>query len=193
MGENDNVPTTVTSHGQTGGITAHNVTFNGGVQPPTTPAPPKKPWWKTTWKIAIGGATIAAFIVAALTYFHIQPKEKGMPNDNTVNVTSLNQSGGITAGTVYIGSVDRSLSNPVFDPLKSQMLANIPRAKSVTVTAVLGDSESFRFAAEIHAFLKANGFTMAENGISQAVFMPPPRGVSMDDKSVGVNIVIGSK
>jgi hypothetical protein len=121
-----------------------------------------------------------------------QSKEAAGASGNTVNVTSINQAGGITANNVVFAAPQRSLSDPNALPLRKQMLEVLAKNKPIAVTAVLGDIESYRFAAEIHSFLKSNGFKMQEDGISQGVFMPPPRGVSVNKDSDPIQIVVGS-
>ena len=193
MGDDKNSDTNITSHGQSGGITAYNVTVNGSPPPPAaTPKP--LPWWRSTWALISGFLVVTAALVTVLAYFHVQPKERPVPDDKKFNVTSFNQSGGITAGTVHIGSQPRTLSDPQLTGLKAQILRDVPRTKPITVIALMGDAESYRFGAEIHAFLKANGYNMAEpTGISQAIFTPPPVGVGLQDKGDHLDFIVGSK
>ena len=114
--------------------------------------------------------------------------EKG----KTVHVTSYNQSGGITAGIVNLGPQQRSLSDARSNALKAQILSELSRTKPITVICLLSDAEAYRFAAEIHTFLKSNGFQLTEDGISQGVFTPPPRGLSVDDRGDHLDFVVGS-
>lgn len=180
----------ITSHGQQGGITANTVTVNNG-GPPPLPEPPQ-PWWKSTWAWISGAVIVIAACVEILKYFGIAPWEHHMSDKDTINVTSYNQQGGITAHTVTIGSQPRSLANPNATELKEQILKELPRDKPITVLCLMGDAEGFRFAAEIHAFLKANGFKLTENGISQGVFNPPPKGLAINDKGDHVDFIVGS-
>lgn len=119
-----------------------------------------------------------------------------MTNDRdkyTVNITSHGQQGGITAHTVNIGPQQRSLSSPNAAALKQQILTQLSRAKPITVFCIMGDTEGYYFGMEIHAFMKANGFTMAEpDGISQGVFTPPPKGLSVNDKGSAIDFLVGS-
>jgi hypothetical protein len=97
------------------------------------------------------------------------------------NVTSHNQSGGITAHTVNIGPQRRDLNSPWGAPLKAQILDKIPRDKEIGIVAVMGDVECYELGMQLHTFLKANGYRLKESdGISQGVFMPPPRNVNFN-------------
>ena len=106
------------------------------------------------------------------------PSERGPFIDQSVR--SDNQSGGITAHTVIIGPTKRNLDTAWGDPLKAQILSNLPRDKELIVMAVLGDAEAGDLALQIHAFLKANGFKLKEDGISQGVFSPTPHGLNFN-------------
>jgi len=63
--------TNVSSVGQTGGITAHTVSFTQGSSVP--PPPPRKPWWKSTIAIIVSMVGVIAAIVTILTFFGIHP------------------------------------------------------------------------------------------------------------------------
>jgi hypothetical protein len=107
------------------------------------------------------------------------------------NVTSHNQSGGITAHTVTVNP-RRTLASPQMEGLKRQMLSELSKDKPITVMGIWGDTESCMFAEEIHAFLKANGFNMKEaNGISQGVFTRTPRGLIVEPEGDGLKFVVG--
>jgi hypothetical protein len=62
--------TNISSHGQSGGITAHTVNVNARLQPQ---ADARQPWWKTWWGIVGGLLGAAAAIVAILEFFDIKP------------------------------------------------------------------------------------------------------------------------
>jgi hypothetical protein len=135
---------------------------------------------------AYGGYLFSDIMVAraqsqASTTFkeaQLTPSERG-PIINQ-NVTSHNQSGGITAHTVNVGPAPRNINAPESASLKAQMLRDLPRDKEITVMALMGDVEAAEFALQIHAFLKENGFKLKEDGISQGVFTRPPRGLSFN-------------
>ena len=107
----------------------------------------------------------------------------------TINVTSNNQSGGITANQVNIGSVPRNLD----ENFKRQLLEALTiKSEKIDIASVMGDSESFRFANQINDFLKSQGYINVE-GVSQAVYSKPVIGQFIDRDKIGVKITIGSK
>jgi hypothetical protein len=106
----------------------------------------------------------------------LTPAQSTPSVDQSVN--SYNQSGGVTARTVIVGAPKRDLDTPWGDHLKSQMLSELPRDKEISVMALMGDVEAADLAIQIHKFLKANGFKMTEDGISQGLFTVPLHGLS---------------
>jgi hypothetical protein len=67
---------TVSSRGQSGGVTASEVHFHGPTNfhgHASTPAPhvAKSPWWKSWWTIASGIAVLLAGLIPLLEYLHI--------------------------------------------------------------------------------------------------------------------------
>lgn len=102
-------------------------------------------------------------------------------------ITSHNQSGGITAHTVNIGSPPRQL-----DPASAvQLEQNIPKDKPVKVTAVMGDQEAFAFASQITSYLKSKGYSV--DGVNQAIYSQPVIGQFINPSAGGYDIVIGGK
>jgi hypothetical protein len=100
-------------------------------------------------------------------------------------ITSTNQSGGITAGTVNVGSQPRVLD----DDAKMPLLKGVPKIKPVQVTAVLGDGEAMSFATAIMNFLKVNGYTVY--GINQAVYTTIVSGTIITLEADQTQIVVG--
>lgn len=179
---------TVTSVGQRGGVTAHSVSVNQG-----TPAPlpqPPKPWWKSAWAITVGVVTFLAALVAVLEFLGLKPLEKHMTRDNDrPNVTSINQQGGITAGTVNIGSQARHMNTQ----LGAQILEHIPTDAKISITAVMGDGEAFNFAHEVRAWMVQNGYRNITQGVNQAVYSQPVMGQSFNKTADGFDLVIGTR
>jgi hypothetical protein len=106
-----------------------------------------------------------------------------------ININSYNQMGGVTAHTVHVGRLPRTMNAA----LQNQILTQLPRDKPITVIAVMGDSEACLFAEQIHAFLKANDFPLKEDGgISQGVFTPMPKGLTVVPKEAGLDFVVGA-
>lgn len=108
---------------------------------------------------------------------------------NIINVTSHNQTGGITANQVNIGSVPRKLDYNIQNQLLN-ILNN--RNEKIEVRSILGDSESYTYANQIFDFLKSKGFSKVD-GVTQVVYSKPVVGQFIDRDSIGVKISIGSK
>lgn len=108
--------------------------------------------------------------------------------NNKVNITSFNQMGGITAGTVNIESQNRQMNGQIGSQLKNK----IPVDAKVSVTAVLGDGEAFGFANQIFQWMKSNGYENV-TGVNQAVYTKPVLGQMINTTDDGFAIVIGSK
>jgi hypothetical protein len=107
--------------------------------------------------------------------------------NQNISITSNNQSGGITAHTVNIGSVRRQLDAAS----AQQLLQALPKNKPVKVVAVMGDQEAFAFATQILGYLKANGY-QAE-GVDQAVYSQPVVGQLINPTASGFEVVVGGK
>lgn len=109
--------------------------------------------------------------------------------DKNFSVTSYNQSGGITAGSVNFGPKARSMDNRY----GGQLQEHIPASAKVRVVSVLGDGEAFGFANQVLTWLKDNGYGSAE-GVDQAVYTQPMRGQSINKKDDGTfEIIIGPR
>jgi hypothetical protein len=71
------------------------------------------------------------------------------------NVSSVNQSGGITAG-VYVGNPPRTLG----DNFKAELLRKLPKGKAVEISKCVGIADAAALTEEIATFLRANGYTL---------------------------------
>lgn len=141
-------------------------------------------------RTGVGEHSVTSHHQAGGTTAHIVLElEMSQDHRPNVNVTSYNQSGGVTAHTVHVGRMPRSID----DRLRNQILRELPRDKPITVVAVMGDSEACLLAEQIHAFLKENGFSLQEpGGISQAVYMPTPKGLTVSVKEGGLDFIVGA-
>lgn len=75
----------------------------------------------------------------------------------TVNITSHNQSGGITAGTVNVGNADRQVT----PQLASKLGCSLPSDKSlrtIIITPTHNDAETLRFANKLKVHLLSLGY-----------------------------------
>lgn len=109
----------------------------------------------------------------------------------SINVTSHNQQGGITAYQVNIQKGDRQLTENAATQLK-KYLANKTFSK-IDVVAVMGDGEAFRLASQVKNFLVSQGYSV--EGVGQAVFSAPVQGQIIEPpNSQGViKIIIGNQ
>lgn len=100
-----------------------------------------------------------------------QSSEKIPSPEITINkdvVTSHNQSGGITAHTVNLKPVPRTMN----DQIGHKLIKQLPQSAKVIVSAVQGDAEALGFAQQVLHWLKANGYNKI-SGVD-IVFYPQP-------------------
>lgn len=181
--------TKVTSYGQSGGITAGAVHVARPDAVAPVPSKPKKKWWQTWIARVVAIVAFLSSLVAVLDYFGIQLwGEKSTVSDDKINVTSYNQSGGITAGTVNIGAQPRH-----FTAADAQALTKaIPPGSPVTVTAFGPDSEALAFAFEIYTWLQANGYPAVKGPNERHGTLPPVKGEQVVQTPNGYEVLIGS-
>lgn len=86
-------------------------------------------------------------------------------DDGKIEITSINQSGGITAHTV---NVVAPAGRRVTDSVRAQMRAIIPAGSRVEVEFVHGDPEALKFAQELIDFLNSDGRPVSST--SQSMF-----------------------
>jgi hypothetical protein len=121
------------------------------------------------------------------------------PNMNNSIGNIFGNNGIITQGqignnTLNVGPQPRNIDSAQAASLKTQILSELPKGKPITVMALMGDGEGIQFAQQIHAFMKANGFTMKEpSGISQGVFTGAVKGLQRRDEADGsITFIVGS-
>jgi hypothetical protein len=169
----------VTSHNQSGGITTANV----GQSPPSRP--PRKP---SRWKRVAAAVAFLAALVGILQFLGIGPVRMGDDEkSSTFNVTSHNQSGGITAGVVNVGPRPRH-----FTANDAQQITQaIPKGSDVTVTATMNSDEALAYAFEIYNWLKANGYPNVQ-GPNSAMWSQPVFGQSVRRNGDKFDVIIGT-
>jgi hypothetical protein len=112
------------------------------------------------------------------------------PAGGSANVTSHNQSGGITAHTVNV-------AKPPARQLDAQAVAlynRIPLGAQVVITAVLNDVEAYSFAKQIFDHLGGARPDLKLDGVKQGVFTPPVQGTQVNlnqHKGGPVEILVG--
>lgn len=108
-----------------------------------------------------------------------------------VSVSSQNQSGGITAGTVNI--YGQKPQRHLDQQGTGFLTQHVPKSAKVTVTAVMGDGEAFAYAQEITDWMRGNGWTNVD-GVNQAIFSGPVFGQGINPKPDGsFDIQIGNQ
>jgi excinuclease UvrABC ATPase subunit len=110
-------------------------------------------------------------------------------DNKNININSYNQSGGITAYNVNIGPQDRKLTESTGQQLIDELKKRPD--KEITVTAVMGDGEAFRFASQVKNFLTEKGYD--PKGVNQAVYTNPVEGQIINEKDDKIDIIIGNK
>lgn len=89
-------------------------------------------------------------------------------------------------------SPQRTLSDPASANFKQALLQPVPRGRPVVVFSMRGHEEGCRFAGEIYAFLKSNGFTMKEDEVScDGLALPIPSGVGYRSEAVEFQVIVG--
>ena len=111
----------------------------------------------------------------------MNPKDN-IPNIGPNSVVSVNQQGGITAGSVNIhaGPKPWGFGRDGLEKLTARMKM-LPPPKPIAghdiLTAAMGDPDSMRFAGDLVFALRAAGWDLPGSGMSQAVFSGPVEGV----------------
>ncbi len=109
----------------------------------------------------------------------------------TPHVLSINQSGGITAGTVNIGPQDRHIDAALIAQLEAGIARFRP--KEIRIQAIMNDAEADQFALEIHSYLKSKGHNVVGD-VDWAMFSRPIRGMVMQQTKEGnIALLIGNR
>jgi hypothetical protein len=129
--------------------------------------------------------------ISNLTEGHIH--ETSTPSISASGGRCCRASYGVSDGEGAKLSDEAGLTDPRAESLKAQILREVPKARSITVMAIMGDAEAIQFAQEIHAFMKSNGFLMKKpDGISQGVFSGAVKGLSMKEENGGITFIVGA-
>lgn len=206
----------INSTNQNGGITAHTVNIGMGIASAPQETPKALGKQVGAWIVGIATVVATAVAILQylnvpppaakkaevstrsaenqpqdqVTAPDSMPKTEPTPmpqEPKNINITSINQSGGITAHTVNVGPQPRTIT-PQFE---QELIRVIAGYKKVTVTCVLGDGEGFQFASAITNYLKAKGINV--EGVNQAVFSAPVLGQQANPNGDTMNLVIGTR
>lgn len=145
---------------------------------------PNKEIWKNPWLKYVIIPLIVAVVGGLIVWAIVSMNDDNEPN---VSVTSYNQQGGITANQVTFGNQARWLSPELKQQLDS--LSQINKNKEITIDAILGDGEAFRFASEVKQYLVSKGWNV--NGVNQVVWGEPVFGQNINPEAT--IITIGTK
>lgn len=116
----------VESTNQSGGITAESVSFNSSSSgdKDNDRDGDSRTWWQRRLRgwlgIAAAFATILGFLGGVFVALHDSDENEGRPeivsekNQEVVYVTSIGQSGGVTANTVEINNITQEVSHELF-------------------------------------------------------------------------------
>jgi len=147
-------------------------------------------------------ATVTTIIVNSENI--LDPIEKNGHNNISISVKnssntalSIDQSGGITAGTVNVGpNATLNLGSQVRHLNAQWITALIPhlpenKTKVINIVSVGGDQEALQFATEIKNYLASHGWKT--NGVDQVWYTEPVTGQTISrNPDGGINITIGA-
>jgi len=142
------------------------------------------------------GGIIAAVIVATTiasnftTIIDFVEKRTDNQTNKPSIITSVNQSGGITADQVIINQ--KAPSRQLDEKFISELEKHLPsKDKSLIIVTVVGDSESLEFALEIKDYLESKGWFTER--IDHTLFIRPVKGVDFSIRDDGgLTITVGS-
>ena len=105
----------------------------------------------------------------------------------TVNVSSIGQSGGITAQNVNVGKVVPELT----EQLKKSILEVFPdKNEKIDLSYISGPPNSMEFAYKIQSFLESSGYKNINFGMMMA--KPEPKGISYDRRFGKARLIVGA-
>lgn len=114
------------------------------------------------------------------------PKETITVEKASTNITSTGQSGGITAQNVNIGKVVPELN----ENLKKQILQTFPnKNEKIDLLYLIGSSNRMDFANKIQIFMKSEGYTNINFGMSASD--PEPKGITYNRKNGRTSLIVG--
>lgn len=110
-----------------------------------------------------------------------------------ISVASYGQTGGITAGEINLGAIQRQVTPDFISGLENNL--KMIKAKRIIITSVgLSMGENYIFANEIKSKLESDGWKV--EGINQAIYSQPIIGVVLDlklDSNGYANLIVGTQ
>lgn len=111
----------------------------------------KKGLWSKYWfKWLLG---ILATIIAGVVIYYLTNQNM---NSQIFNVSSINQSGGLTVGQMNVGKQDRKLSIETTDLIQKVLPKDLN--EFINIYRVSQDSESYRLAEQVKNYLVSLGY-----------------------------------
>lgn len=152
-------------------------------------------FWGVLWTVVVSLGTIFGMLNGGIEFFqNVFGSDNNSQQTPIIEeyhqVSSTNQSGGITAHTINA----RKSARHINQRLKAQINGLIPADKSekIIVSSSLNDSEAFAFAKEIKDYLVSQGRNV--EGVNQVITIPPAVGQDAYRDENGVfNIRVGSR
>jgi hypothetical protein len=80
-------------------------------------------------------------------------------SDTLINVTSINQTGGITAGVINVGKPKRVFNEPQKSQLIKLIEENKDKFENINISAQMGCTECYEFGQQIQSFLESKDYT----------------------------------
>lgn len=142
--------------------------------------------WQTAFFI-LGIATLLVAIWAGYyTYKSYELSKENQELKEQINVISYGQQGGITAGNINIGQIQRHLTEDDAKELEL-MLKNI-NAKGVIIRSVGDQGEPYNYAYEIKVYLEKRGWQV--EGVIPSVYNSAYKGPM---NGVSINIILDER
>ena len=106
---------------------------------------------------------------------------KSVPQKDTSNISigpnsvvSLNQQGGVTAGTVNINaSPPRAIPNDKYELLKSDI--SLHPGEGIDINCLMSDEETFMFASQLKTLFQSSGWKV--DGVNRCMYSIPMKGL----------------
>jgi hypothetical protein len=90
------------------------------------------------------------------------------------SVVSINQQGGVTAGTVNINAdIPRSIPKEKFDALKSDI--SLHPGEGIDINCLMSDEETFAFASQLKTLFQSSGWKV--DGVNRCMYSAPMKGL----------------
>jgi len=109
------------------------------------------------------------------------------------DIKSYNQSGGITAGKIYIDTRGQRRICEMYG-FEEELLGKLPKGKNAEITIISknGDSEAYNFAKEIMEYISSKGWTNII-GVNTMIGAKPMYDVQINNTKNKFSIQVGER